>query len=200
MRWLFSLGALLGALVWALASPAGAASFTYDVTLSPEVVGATGSGTATVVYNDVLHSLSITTDWTGLSGVTTVAHIHCCVATPGAGTVQVAVTPGTLPGFPVGVQSGSYTTVPILDLALNGTYTAGFLTVGGGTAAGAEAALFAGMNSGTAYLNIHSDLYPAGEIRGFLALVPEPGTSILLLGTGALLAFARRRSAGRSAQ
>lgn len=200
MRSLFSLGALLGALVWALASPAGAASFTYDVTLAPEVVGATGSGTGTVVYDDVLHSLSITTDWTGLSGTTTVAHIHCCVATPGVGTVQVAVTPGTLPGFPVGVQGGSYTTVPILDLTLDATYTAGFLTVGGGTAAGAEAALFAGMNNGTAYLNIHSSTFPGGEIRGFLTLLPEPGAGVLVLAAAALLGFARRRGAGGSVQ
>jgi hypothetical protein len=61
--------------------------------------------------------------------------------------------------------------------------------------AGAEAALFAGMNSGTAYLNIHTNLFPAGEIRGFLTLVPEPGLGLLLLGSGALLAFARRRRA-----
>lgn len=192
MRWLCSLSAL----VWALASPAGAVSFTYDVTLGPEVAGATGSGTATVVYDDVAHSLSISTSWSGLSGITSVAHIHCCVTTPGLGTVQVAVTPGTLPGFPVGVQSGTYTTVPILDLTLTGTYTGSFLaSPGGGTAAGAEAALFAGMNSGRAYLNIHTNLFPAGEIRGFLTLVPEPGTGILVLSAAALLAFARRRRA-----
>ena len=192
MRWLFSLCAL----VWALASPAGAVSFTYDVTLGPEVAGATGSGTATVVYDDVAHSLSISTSWSGLSGITSVAHIHCCVTTPGAGTVQVAVTPGTLPGFPVGVTSGTYTTTPILNLTLTGTYTGSFLTSpGGGTVAGAEAALFAGMNSGRAYLNIHTNLFPAGEIRGFLTLVPEPGLGLLLLGSGALLALARRRRA-----
>jgi hypothetical protein len=190
----------LSALLCALASPAGAVSFTYNVTLSPEAVGATGSGTATVVYDDVLHSLSIDTTWSGLSGTTTVAHIHCCVATPGVGTVGVAVTPGTLPGFPVGVTGGSYTTVPVLDLTLTGTYTAGFVTGAGGTAAGAEAALFAGMNAGTAYLNIHSSTFAGGEIRGFLAVVPEPAVGLLLLGAGALLHFARRRSAEGSAQ
>jgi len=189
MRLFFSLLAL----VLALASPAGAVSFTYDVTLAPEVPGSTGSGTGTVVYDDVLHSLSITTSWTGLTGTTTVAHIHCCVGTPGVGTVGVAVTPGTLPGFPVGLTSGSYSTIPILNLTLAGTYTGGFLAGGGGTPAGAEAALFAGMNSGRAYLNLHSSFAAGGEIRGFLTPVPEPGLGALALGAAVLLGFARRR-------
>ena len=177
------------AAVVSFASSAGAVTI-YNFTLDPEVVGATGSGSGTVVYDEVLHSLSIDTTWTGLSGFTSVAHIHCCTAVPGAGTVGVAVTPGTLPGFPVGVQSGAYSID--LDLTLAATYTGAFLTTGGGTPAGAEAALFAGMNQGRAYFNIHSNLFPAGEIRGFLA-VPEPGLGVLVLGAGALLHFARRR-------
>lgn len=192
--------ASLAALLLALASPAQAMSFTYGVTLVPESAGATGSGSGTVVYDDVLHSVSITTTWSGLSGTTTSAHIHCCVATPGTGTAAVALTPGTLPGFPTGVTSGSYLTTPVLDLSMASTYPAAFVLGAGGTAAGAEAALFAGMNSGRAYLNIHTSTYPAGEIRGFLTPVPEPGLSVLVLGAGALLGFARRRFAECPAQ
>ncbi len=180
--------ALLG-----LASSASAMSTTYNVVLGPEVVGATGSGTGTIVYDDELHSLSIDTSWSGLSGTTTVAHIHCCVATPGAGTVGVAVTPNTLPGFPTGVTSGSYSIV--LDLTLAATYTSAFLTGAGGTPALAEAALFAGMNSGLAYLNIHSTTFPGGEIRDFLSVVPEPGVGLLVVAASALLHLARRREA-----
>ena len=172
-----------------LAFPARAATLTYSATLAAESVGATGSGTGTIVYDDVLHSLSITTSWSGLSGTTTIAHIHCCVGVPGAGTVGVAVTPGTLPGFPVGVTSGSYTTIPVLDLTLPGTYTSTFLIPAGGTPALAEAALFAGMNTGRAYLNIHSTTFGGGEIRGFLTLVPEPGLSLLMLSAGLLMAL-----------
>lgn len=48
---------------------------------------------------------------------------------------------------------------------------------------GAEAALLAGLLNGTAYFNIHTMMFPGGEIRGQLHLVPEPGT-LLLFGTG----------------
>ena len=42
------------------------------------------------------------------------------------------------------------------DTLSNSTYNAPFVTANGGTAAGAEAALFAGLAAGTAYLNIHT--------------------------------------------
>lgn len=176
----------------AFAAPATAAIFTFDTPLTPEVPGATGSGFATVVFDTDLHELSINTSWSGLSGVTTVAHIHCCVNSPG--TVGVAVTPGTLPGFPVGVMAGTYATT--LDLTQSSTYTVGFLNnFGGGTVAGAEAALLQGLFDRRAYLNIHTNVFPGGEIRGFLAPVPEPESwALLVLGFGALGGAMRRNA------
>jgi len=179
--------------------PAAAATFSYSSVLAPEVPGATGSGTVQVVYDDFTNDLSISTSFGGLSGITTVAHIHCCVPVAGVGTIGVAVTPSTLPGFPVGVSAGSYSATIDLDQA--SSFTAGFITnFGGGTLAGASAALLAGLNTGTAYFNVHSNTFPGGEIRGFLAPdsvttpVPEPSTyALMLLGLAAVGAVARRR-------
>ena len=105
------------------------------------------------------------------------------------------MTPGTLPGFPMGLTSGSYTTPSPLDLTDPATYTASFVTnFGGGTTAGAEAALLDGLNSGTAYFNIHTSEFPGGEIRGFLAPIPEPQTWALMITGFGLLGAVMRRS------
>lgn len=176
----------------AAASSAQADVTDYVTTLAPEVAGATGSGTASFRYDDTARSLDISTSFAGLSGVTTVAHIHCCVAVAGAGTVGVAVTPGTLPSFPTGVSAATYSVR--IDLADPASYTGAFLTANGGTVDGAEAGLIAGFDSGKAYFNVHSNAFPSGEIRGFVAAIPEPGTAALMaLGLGALLAAGRRR-------
>ena len=44
--------------------------------------------------------------------------------------------------------------------------------------AAAEATLAAGLAAGTTYFNIHTQMFPGGEIRGFLvpAAIPEPST------------------------
>jgi hypothetical protein len=154
-----------------------------------------GVGFALVTYDNIAHTLSIQATFSGLLGTTTAAHIHCCVNPPGTGTVGIAVTPGTFPGFPLGVASGSYFH-PGLDLTASATYTAAFISaVGGGTLAGAEQGLIDGILTGRAYFNIHSTFAPGGEIRGFLA-TPEP-TSLALLGLG-LVGVARRLRTNRT--
>ncbi len=148
-----------------------------------------GTGSATWTLTGRI--LTMTGSFTGLTGTTTMAHIHCCTATPRAGTVGVATTTPSFVGFPLGVTSGVFTV--ILDLDLASSYSAGFITANGGTATSASVALLNGMNSGRSYLNIHSTAFPGGEIRGFIEVVPEPST-YALMGTGLLgLAVAGRR-------
>jgi hypothetical protein len=147
---------------------------TFSANLGPEAIGATGSGYSLMKFDTTAQTLQIDVRWAGISGTTTVAHIHCCISEPG--TAGVAVTPGTLPMFPVGETADSYGVV--LDLMQSSTFTNGFRNANGGTAASASAALLQGMLDGRAYLNIHSTAFPGGEIRGFTQ-TPEPGTAAL---------------------
>jgi hypothetical protein len=177
---------------------ARAAPITFTASLAPEAAGATGGGSVSLVFDTTAHTLGITANWFGLSGTTTVAHVHCCTAVPGTGTVGVAVTPGTLPGFPVGVSAGNYNTV--INLLLETNYTAGFMAnFGAGTVGGSEAALLAGLQSGRAYFNVHTSTFQGGEIRGFPAeAVPEPMSLTLFAVALFGIFFAQRRTTSQA--
>jgi hypothetical protein len=134
-----------------------------------------GTGVTLVTLDDVLNTMRVQVTFSDLLAGTTASHIHCCVLSPGNTGVATAVP--TFPGFPLGVMGGTYDrTFNMLDPA---SYNPAFLAAHGPTAADAEAFLFDGIETGMAYLNIHTQLYPGGEIRGFYAPVPEPGTMAL---------------------
>lgn len=184
------------AAVAAFATSAQAHLTIYEGTFVAEVPGATGTGTLRMEYDEDDHSLFIDADWSGLSGITTTAHIHCCTAVANTGTAGVALaTNGVLPGFPLGISAGSYTRT--IDLSLTTSYGGSFLNGSGGTAAGAEARLISNLTSGKAYFNIHSSTFQGGEIRAFVTVVPEPQTyALMFAGLASLGLLAQRRRVG----
>jgi hypothetical protein len=107
--------------------------------------------------------MRVQVNFAGLLGTTTASHIHCCTAIPSAGTAAVATTVPTFTGFPLGVMSGTYDHT--FDMTLLSSYNPAFVSLNGGTAASAEAALFSGMLAGTEYLNIHTLLSRAAKFE-----------------------------------
>jgi hypothetical protein len=131
-------------------------------------------------------------------------------ATPGSGLVTVELDDST---DMVTITSGTYQDLlanaiasHIHGLAGPGVNAAVLvpLTVSGGTAGTITgngvitAAQALGMEQGLTYVNVHTQVFPGGEIRGQLLPIPEPGSVVLLaVGTLGLLIAAwhhRRRT------
>jgi hypothetical protein len=185
---------LLAALALATLPAAQAAILTFDADLSGlnEVPpnASPGTGTGRVEIDTVLRTMTLDVAFSGLASPTTAAHIHCCV--PPTGNAGVATQLPSFVGFPLGVTSGMYTQT--FDMNLASSYNAAFISNNGGTPQSAFDVLLAGMLAGQSYLNIHTQMIPAGEIRGTLLRVPEPGTlGLLATGLIALTALRRRR-------
>lgn len=165
-------------------------------------VASPGLGNVEVVIDTDAKTLTINTTFSGLVANTTQAHIHCCTATTNTGTAGVAVTAPSLTGFPLSVTSGTYSDT--FDLTQNSSFGGTFRSNNGGTNDSAMAALATGLKDGKAYLNIHSSTFQAGEIRGFLQLVPAtpvpmPAAALWIFGAavglGGIWSFMRRRRA-----
>ena len=203
MRTIRRWGGVVAAAVAAMAvvgSPARAQTQAFFGTLgsTPEATpnASPGTGPVLLLYTPSAHTLTVDLSFSGLLGNTTASHIHCCTAVPFTGGAGVATQTPTFINFPLGVQSGSY--LQTFDLTQASTYNmnpGAFLSLFGGNTALAEVALINGIASGNAYLNVHTNLYPLGEVRTFFSPVPEPGTYALVV-TGLVgLGLVRRRRA-----
>ena len=125
-----------------------------------------GIGSATVEIDAVAHTMRVQASFSGLLGNTSASHIHAATAVAGTGTVGVATMLPSFAGFPLGVTAGTYDVT--FDMTQASSYNPSYITNNGGTAASAEAALFLAIADGKAYFNVHSVMFPGGEIRGFL--------------------------------
>lgn len=196
---------LAAAMTASFALPVAAIPVTYVGTLSNQGEPAPanqslGTGTVTIVLDETALSMDVNVTFSNLTGNVSNAHMHCCTASANTGSAGVATPLPTFPGFPgtgsgiANVKSGQYH--QLFDMTLASSYNPAFITANGGTTTSAFETLAAGIASGKAYLNIHTSFVPGGEIRAFLAPVPEPETfALMLAGLVGVAAWARKRAA-----
>jgi len=171
-----------------LATSASAA--TYSGTFSganentPNASTASGFGTLRVID---ANTIFVNIDYAGLSSGVAAGHIHCCAAPTGNSGVAIGFN-----NLALGSTTGSYTNT--FDLSLASTFTDSFLSSSGGTAAMAAARLLTALDDGEVYFNLHTSVFPGGEIRANLGAVPEPASwAMMVVGFGLVGSAIRRR-------
>lgn len=139
--------------------------------------GRTGDGIFLLTLTE--NVMTITGDFSGLSGVTVNAHIHG----PSGIGMNSGVLYELLNQITLGAdnKSGSInTTIPLIANPNNTTFDI--------------PAQIEQLNSGLWYFNVHSSTFPGGEIRGQILAVPEPSTIALsAVGFAGLLIWQLRR-------
>ncbi|MGB5716861.1 MAG: CHRD domain-containing protein [Gammaproteobacteria bacterium] len=172
MKNLRILSVTLTCVLMLLANSAGAAIINLQSTIDGAQAnagagtGSSGTGFATMTLDDATNLFSWDISWSGLNGNISVAHFHGPAAAGQNAGVQVNF------GAISGLSSPSIGSTTISDTQ--------------------EADLLAGLW----YINIHTDLFSGGEIRGQVQVVPIPA-AIWLFGSGllGLIGISRRKKA-----
>ena len=61
-----------------------------------------------MTIDDAAFTMRVESTFSGLTGITTASHIHCCTAVASTGTAGVATQTPSFVGFPLGVTSGTF--------------------------------------------------------------------------------------------
>jgi len=126
-------------------------------------VSTTGRGTFRAEIDETNSMISYTLKFSGLTGTVTQSHLHFGQHhTSGGISVWLCQTAGTP------APMGQNPPVCVPDVEISGTIVAANVIgpAGQGIAPGEFAELLAAIKAGIVYANVHSNLFPAGEIRG----------------------------------
>ena len=126
-----------------------------------------GTGTATILVDNVTGDFTLNYEFQALTAPVTAAHFHLGAPGVAGGIILGLTVGGLLPPLPSGVTSAA--------------------GLGSGTF---PAANLADLLAGNVYMNIHTSSFPGGEIRG--QVVPAPG-AFAAFGSAGLCALRRRR-------
>jgi hypothetical protein len=129
----------------------------------PLVLSTTGSGRFRAQINDGAQEISYRLSYTALEGNVTQAHIHLGGKAQSGGISVFLCT--NLGNGPAGTQA-----CPPAPATVTGTLRPADVIgpAGQGITAGQFAELVAAIRAGATYVNVHSSLYPGGEIRAQL--------------------------------
>ena len=159
---------MLAALAVASYAIAGGGSGKFDESLSgyqedPLTLSTTGNGTFEADLSQDGTEISYRLSYAGLEGNVLQAHIHFGEAAQSGGISVFLCT--NLGNGPAGTQP-----CPAAPATITGTITAANVIgpAGQGITAGQLDELVRAMKAGVTYANVHSSLYPGGEIRAQL--------------------------------
>lgn len=138
---------------------AGVLAGTQEVPV--RITPASGFGVGFLTGNAGSYVFNYTLNYTGLTGTLSDAHIHNAAAGTNGPVVHgldgLAANIGTTSGVFTGDWRFDDATRPLTDT------------------------LATALLNGNTYFNVHTNVFPGGEIRGQLSVVPEPGTVALTL-------------------
>lgn len=145
---------------------------------------ASADGNVMLVLYRGTHDLHVMGGYHKVTGYPLSVDLHCCTESASTGVSMVAIRlDRPIHGW-YAPDIGYGTWLDLLDPAI---YQPTFLAAHGGTGESAETALLDGLFSERAYMNIPTDAYPEGEIRGFFLPIPEPSAwAMLALGVAGL--------------